>query len=223
MNEAGIQRTQADAPSHGEPRNPRLALFASAAFDLIVPLAVYYILRQNGVPLLTAAIIGGIVPVVRTVYVFARYRKIDGLGLFMVTMMVIGTAVSLISGDARFFFAKDGWLTAMFGIWMLITLFFEKPFFLHAGVSIARTKRGGAGAEVWERRWDTEPRMRHGLRLLTVVFGVGMIVDAVVRVVLAYTLPLDDINLVTTVQWIVVLGGLIGFMAYYTRKHDLRA
>jgi len=25
------------------------------------------------------------------------------------------------------------------------------------------------------------------------------------------------------VQWIVVLGGLIGFMAYYTRKHDLRA
>ena len=43
------------------------------------------------------------------------------------------------------------------------------------------------------------------------------------RVVLAYTLPIDQINLVTTVQWIAVLGSLVSFMTYYTRKHDLRA
>lgn len=205
------------------PRDARLALFASAAFDLIVPLAVYYLLRRQGAAPLTAGVLSGIVPALRTVYVFLRYRKTDALGLFMLSMMAVGTTVSLVSGDARFFFAKDGWLTGMFGAWMLVTLLFRQPFFLHAGVSIARTKKGGAGAREWESRWDTEPQMRRGLRLLTVVFGVGLLLDAVVRVALAYTLPIDEINAVTTAQWIVVLGGLISFMAWYTRRHDLRA
>jgi hypothetical protein len=206
-----------------EPRNPRLALFASAAFDLVVPLAVYYLIRQQGASPLMAGVLSGIVPALRTIYVFVRYRKVDGLGLFMISMMVVGTAISLVSGNARFFFAKDGWLTGMFGVWMLITLFFRQPFFLHAGVSIARTKKGEKGAREWEGRWEREPKMRSALRLLTVVFGVGLVLDAVVRVVLAYTLPIDQINLVTTVQWIIVLAFLISFMAYYTRKHNLRA
>jgi hypothetical protein len=111
----------------------------------------------------------------------------------------------------------------MFGVWMLMTVFFRQPFFLHAEVSIARTKKGDAGAREWEARWEAEPRMRHGLRLLTTVFGAGLVLDAVVRVTLAYTLPIDEINAVTTVQWIVVLGGLVSFMTWYTRRHDLRA
>ncbi|GAA5201058.1 hypothetical protein GCM10023322_80310 [Rugosimonospora acidiphila] len=206
-----------------EPRSSRLALLASAAFDLVVPLAAYYLLRQHGASPLTAGVISGIVPALRTVYVFLRYRKTDALGLFMVSMMVVGTVISVISGNARFFFAKDGWITGMFGGWMLITLFFRQPFFLHAGMSIARTKKGERGASEWETRWKNEPQMRHGLRLLTVVFGVALVLDAVIRVTLAYTLPIDQINLVTTVQWFVILGGLLSFMAYYTRKHNLRA
>jgi hypothetical protein len=220
-----VMTNESSAPvqSHQEPKNGRLALFASAAFDLIVPLAVYYLLRQNGASPLAAGVTSGIVPALRTVYVFLRYRKADALGLFMISMMVVGTVVSVISGDARFFFAKDGWLTGMFGVWMLVTLFFKRPFFLHAGLSIARTKKGEAGAAAWEARWHNEPKMRSALRLLTVVFGVALVLDAVVRVVIAYTLPIDQVNLVTTVQWVIVLAFLISFMTYYTRKYDLRA
>ncbi|MFI7666275.1 hypothetical protein [Nocardia sp. NPDC049526] len=40
------------------------------------------------------------------------------------------------------------------------------------------------------------------------MWGSGFALDAVVRVVLAYTLPVDSVALVSTLRWLVVLGAL---------------
>jgi len=42
-------------------------------------------------------------------------------------------------------------------------------------------------------------------------------------VLLAYTLPIDSVPLVSTVQWLVVLAGLIAFHTVYMTKHGLKA
>jgi len=44
-----------------------------------------------------------------------------------------------------------------------------------------------------------------------------------VRVLLAYTLPIDSVPLGSTVQWLVVLGGLLVFQNLYITKHGLKA
>ena len=47
--------------------------------------------------------------------------------------------------------------------------------------------------------------------------------DAVVRVVIAYALPLDAVPGVTTVHWIVLFVLLYGFTMIYSRTNDLLA
>ena len=47
--------------------------------------------------------------------------------------------------------------------------------------------------------------------------------DALVRVLLAYTIPIDSVPLVSIVQWLVVLGGLVTFHIAYITKHGPKA
>ena len=47
--------------------------------------------------------------------------------------------------------------------------------------------------------------------------------DAAVRIVIAYTLPVDLVPLANNVQYVVMLAGLLGWFFPYTARHGLRA
>ncbi|MFF4607339.1 VC0807 family protein [Streptomyces sp. NPDC001339] len=205
------------------PRYPRLALAWMMLVDVGVPLALFYILREQGMGLVGASLVSSIPPALRTVYLLFKEKRVDVVGIFMLTLFGLGTALALLSGDARLVFAKDGWLTGAFGVWMLVTLMMKRPFFLHAGKNIALAKVGHEGAATWEARWDQEAPFRRGLRTLTAIFGVALLGDAVIRVAIAYMLPLDSIPLVTNVQYFILMGILWLFLAVYSKKHNLRA
>jgi hypothetical protein len=199
------------------------AVLAPVLIDLVAPLLVFYVLRQSGVGVVGATLAGSVIPVLRTVYSLARERRVDWMAVFMISALAVGTIASLALHSPRMLLAKDGVITALCGFWMLGTLVAGKPLLLSIGRGIAEAKRGKGGGEVWASRWETEPRFRHGLRLITAVWGIGLVFDAVVRVVIAYALPLDAVPGVTTAQWIVLFVLLYGFMMIYSRKNDLLA
>ncbi|WP_405138910.1 hypothetical protein [Nocardia sp. NBC_01388] len=87
---------------------------------------------------------------------------------------------------------------------------------LVAARAVVTAKVGAAGAQEWEDRWHAEAGFRRHIRVLTAVWGAGFALDAVVRVVLAQTLPIDAVPLVTGLQWVVVLGVLFGFHVLYS-------
>jgi hypothetical protein len=199
------------------------AVLAPVLIDLVVPLLIFYGLRQAGVGVVGATLAGSVIPVVRTAYSLIKGAKVDWLAIFMISALAVGTVASLAMDSPRMLLAKDGVITALCGFWMLATLVAGKPLLLSMGRGIAEAKRGKGGGEIWARRWDSEPRFRQGIRLITAVWGVGLVVDAVVRVVIAYTLPLDAVPAVTTAQWIALFAVLYGFMMVYSKKNDLLA
>jgi hypothetical protein len=72
-------------------------------------------------------------------------------------------------------------------------------------------------------RWDTDVRFRRGLRIDTAAWGAVLLANAVAHVVLVYTLPIDLISLVTTVEWFGSLACLITWHVWYIRKEHLDA
>jgi hypothetical protein len=198
------------------------AVLAPVLIDLVIPLLIFYGLRQAGVGIVGATLAGSVIPAVRTLYGVIQ-RKPDWMAVFMLVALAVGTIASLAMHSPRMLLAKDGVITAMCGLWLLATVVVGKPLLLAIGRGIAEAKRGKGGGEVWASRWDSEPAFRHGLRLITTVWGVGLLLDAVVRVAIALALPLDAVPGVTTVQWIVVFVLLYAFMFWYSRKNDLLA
>lgn len=211
------------SPPVDKPKARWGAVLAPVLIDLVVPLLIFYGLRQAGVGVVGATLAGSVIPVARTAYSVIKGAQVDWLAIFMISALAVGTIASLAMDSPQMLLAKDGVITALCGFWMLGTLFAGKPLLLSIGRGIAEAKRGKGGGEIWASRWDSEPRFRRGIRLITAVWGVGLVLDAVVRVVIAYALPLDAVPGVTTAQWIALFVVLYGFMMIYSRKNDLLA
>jgi hypothetical protein len=98
----------------------------------------------------------------------------------------VGLGFALLTGDARFLVAKESFSTAVAGLIFLATCGFGQPMIWHAAVRFQPAAR----AEL-ERLWRDSPGFRRTFLMLTVGWGAGMLAEAVARVVVAYTLPVD--------------------------------
>ena len=170
--------------------------------DIGGPIGLYYGLRDLGVSAYLALLIGAIVPALTTLVGFVTRRRVDGIGLSMFALILLSAGVSALTSDPRFLLVRDGWLTGAWGLWFFASLLTRRP------VAFAFARVLLEGRRVWDRRerrwvaattkswdelWTDEPRFRQVWRVSTAIWGAGTVVDAVLRVVMAYTLPVDAV------------------------------
>jgi len=213
------------APDAGLRRVVR-ANVLTVVFEVVVPMALFYGLRAAGVSQWWALMAGVLVAAPYVVWTVVRNRKVDLVALVTLSVLVLSVVLGLLSDDPRTLAIREGWTAALgglFGAWMLVTVFVGKPAQLTLGRTIAEVKRGAEGAAAWAARWDTDARFRRGLRINTAAWGGVLVVSAVIHVVLVYTLPIDLISLVTTVQWFAMLAALVVWHVWYLRKENLDA
>jgi hypothetical protein len=159
-----------------------------ALLDIGAPIGLYYGLRGAGVSNLVALGAGALVPAVGVIVQLISRRRLDGVGGVVVISVLATIVLSLITDDTRFLLARDGFITALWGVWFLVTLRARWP----AAFRLARPLMEGRralGPASWEKLWDGEPAFRRIWRVSTIIWGVGLLVDAVLRVLMSYTLP----------------------------------
>ncbi|SEB36495.1 hypothetical protein SAMN04489806_0173 [Paramicrobacterium humi] len=180
-----------------------MALFGTVAIDLVVPVAGYYVLRGFGLDQLLALILAGSPTAVVIVYRAVRRRAVNALGIFVLAVLGGSIALSFITGSPRFLLAKEGWFTAAIGGAFLVSLRFRRPLAFSFARAMVQPTRLGERLNVssWDALRESDARVRRIWRTATVLWGVVMIADAVVRVVIAYVLPVDVVPLVGGVLW----------------------
>ncbi|GHF48046.1 hypothetical protein FHX82_001362 [Amycolatopsis bartoniae] len=199
------------------PRRQRLRQGAVLVFDIGGPIALYYVLRAAGLSVYLSLLISAVLPVLSTVVQVLRRRKLDQLGLFMAGMTVLSAGVAAISGSERFLLAKDGWLTAVTGLWLLATTRAHRPFVYHFA-RILLDGRVGPDGEPFESLWARLPRFRRVWRVANVIWGTATLLDAGVRVAMAYTLPVNAVPALNGAQYAVLFVVLqVATNIYYFR------
>ena len=203
------------APDDLPPRRGRAAL--TLLFDMGAPIALFYILTAAGLSSFSALLLSAVVPGLSTVYQVIRSRHLDALAVFMMAITVITALASLVSGSPRFLLAKDGWITGISGLWLLATTRADPPVVLMFARPLLEGRIGPNG-ESWTLLWERLPRFRRIWRIASVVWGVATIFDAVVRFVMAYTLPVKAVPALNGAQYAVLFVLLqIATNVYYHR------
>ena len=206
--------TQTTTQAQQRAANPRRAVVVNLVVNLVAPLALFYGLRAAGMDQWLALMLGAIPPTAHAVYGVVVRRRIDALALFTLSILGLSVASSFITGSPRLLLAKDGWMTAAAGTWILATLW-RTPFLQQFLLSLT----SGDTHERFMVSWRDSPAYRHALRMATVMWGAGLLADAVVRVMLAYGLPVDQVPLISTLQYLVVYAALeIGTRLFLRRK-----
>jgi hypothetical protein len=172
--------------------------------NLAAPIALYYALRAAGVGIYPALVVGAAVPALGAVVQLVRREPLDFLGLFMLSMLLLSAGVSLLTGSPRVLLAKDGALTGVSGVWMLLSVRSRRPLtFLFARPLLegVTARLAGASGASWDRLWERVPQFRHIWHVATVIWGLALLVDAAIRVVMAYTLPVDRVPALGGALW----------------------
>lgn len=121
--------------------------------------------------------------------------------------------LSLVSGDPRLMLAKDSGVSSTIGIGILISVALGRPM-MTAAVKPFLVKGDAVREAAWARLESgasvASADFRKRERAFSIVWGVVLLVECVVRVVGAYTVPVDTMVWLGSVVMVVAMG--IGFV-----------
>ncbi|MFG2555231.1 VC0807 family protein [Streptomyces sp. NPDC048581] len=184
--------------------------FGPLIVDVAVPVGSYYLFKEAfGASTFAALALSSVVPAVRTVWCVVKERRVNALAGLILVVNAVSLLLSFVSGDPRLMLAKDSGVSSAIGLAVLVSVVVGRPM-LTAGFKPFLVQGDPAREAAWERLVGGSVAgavaFVRAERVFSVVWGVVLLVECVVRVVGAYTVPVD------TMVW---LGSviLIGSMA----------
>lgn len=183
----------------------------------LVPLGVYYAVRSHVGGDAHALMIAGVPAAVWVVFHWVRRRQLDPIGAIVLLGLIAGIVASVLLGGNTFVLKiRDTVFTALLGVVFLVSLTWRRPaiFYVARNLSAGNDEQKlAAYDDLWEL--PTVPRV---FRILTVLWGVGLGLEAAGRITLAASLRTGPFLAVAPVWTAVVLGSLFAFTVWYSRR-----
>ncbi|MFI7677151.1 VC0807 family protein [Actinophytocola sp. NPDC049390] len=187
-------------------------MIALLLWDAGLPLAAYYGLRLAGQSDQLALLGGALLAAPRIGWVAVRHRKLDAVAALLTAVLAVGLALSLVSGDARFILVKESFGTAAAATAR------RDPLIL---VAVRAGAKPGKRAEI-DRLCADVPTFRRAFVLMSVVWGIALLLEATARVPLVYLLSPDVMAGLSVVLLLVVIGLLSLWTARYAGRVQSR-
>jgi hypothetical protein len=185
-------------------------------FELVLPIVLYYVLRGFVSPLLALLLAG--VPTALAVMVKGyKERKVDMMGVLMLMGFVVSAILAFVQSDPKLYLLRESAMTLAMGLMLLLTLFplrwryhVLRPFMFYVARQIAISSNVLMNAntvrEHWDWFWDYYATFRYFLRALTGVWGLGLVSEFLVRVLLINSLDeVDDVVYYSNIYMFIVM------------------
>jgi len=145
-----------------------------------------------------------------------HFEPIGIIALIGIGAGLIGA--TLLNGDATLLKIRESLVTGLFGVVCLLSLGARRPATFYLGRSFATGGDAGKLAE-FDKRWSL-PTVPRRFRIVTAAWGVGLVGEAVGRVVLAMSISTRLFLVTAQVVNSSVLGGLFWFTILYSRAGE---
>jgi hypothetical protein len=195
----------------------------SVVWGAVLPLGIYFLVRSHVQTDTQALIIAGGFSAAWVVFQFVRQRRIDLVGVIVLSGFVVGVgSAELLGGNSYMLKVRDAFFTAIFGAVCIITIFtHRRPALFYVGRYLS-AGQDPAKMAAYDELHEV-PIGRHAFRVLSVVWGIGLIVEAGSRMILAELLPTNTFLEVSPFVTGSVLGSLFAFTVAFVRRSQLES
>ncbi|EKM98724.1 transmembrane protein [Acidocella sp. MX-AZ02] len=159
-------------------------------------------------------------PLLWSGYELAKTRRLDAVSFLVVASILFTLAATAMGGSPRLIQIRDALVTGAVGGLFLASLALEKPliFYLARATSARNTPEGAAR---FEAMW-AQPGTRRSFRVLTLVWGLGLIAQTCVMCTLASIWKIDRYLLLSPFIGYGIFGLLLLWSFWYaTRRKAL--
>ncbi|HEY7418673.1 MAG TPA: VC0807 family protein [Ktedonobacteraceae bacterium] len=204
----------------GSPRNLNLSgLFLTAIVDGGLAYVIYILLiphfPQNSIyPLLFASL----APLLGNIYSLIRNRRLDFLGILVLLGIAFSLITALVTGDPKLLLIRESFITGGYGLACFVSLlFFPRPLMF---VLMRHFITGNDPERIrsFNARWNS-PAFRRFQRIVTFVWGVGLVGEFIIRLVMIYMLPVAQVLAIAPIVLTAITVLLILWTIRYGRQN----
>ena len=160
------------------------------------------------------------VPLLDNLYHIVKHRKADAFGLFMLTAFVLSLLAFLLGGNEKLILMRESLVTGILGLIFIGSLFYSKPLIYHFAIRFSsndESEQKGKFANNWEYSY-----FRFVIRLMTAVWGIALLAEAVIKTILVYELSISAFLAISQIIFYSVLGVTILWTVIYRRYAKTR-
>jgi hypothetical protein len=171
-------------------------------------------------PATYALLLAGIPPAVRMLLGLARHGRLNLLGVFSLLAIAIKIISGLVLQDTRLVLISSSLVTGAYGVIMLASPLSPTPLIL---TLFMNTLAGSdpAQREQLTKRWQ-EDGSRSFFALITALWGVGFLIELVLRLILTFTLTVEQFLIIGPIVQYSFLGVMLLGTLLYARIRRYR-
>jgi len=192
-------------------------ILRSLLVDVGVPALAYFVAHWLGASDFVALLTGSVIALLRTLFVAVKDRKFQLFSAFMVGVFTVGLVLSFATGDARFLLVKESAGTFVAGVAFLVSCLFGKPLIYFAALRTQPGKEAEFG-----QRWREQAGFRRTFYTLSLVWGVGLVFEALLRVPLVFLLPIEVMVTVSTAMLVAAFVLLAVWTRWYVGRRQAK-
>jgi hypothetical protein len=163
-----------------------------------------------------ALIASAVPPIVWSLIELLRFRRVDALSVMVVAGIVLSVAAMALGGSPRMLLLRESLVSGAVGVVFLLSLPMRRPLIFYlARATVAREMEGGA--ERFEALWRERPALVGAMRLMTLVWGIGLTGETALRAWMALTWPIERFLVVSPFIGYGIYGALTLWTLWYRK------
>ena len=183
----------------------------SILINAVLPYIIYMFLKANTQATdFQALIASSVPPIIDSIINVIRKGHIDIIAGISLLGIAVSIVLILLGGSPRLYLIRESFFTVAVGLAYLISLFFPRPMAFYFGRAFA-TGNVPEKVEWFNSLWQY-PNFRKTMVVTTVVWGVGFLLEAVIRTILVFTLTIPQFLIISPF----VIYGFIGMITAWT-------
>ena len=182
------------------PASVRRELASLILVNAVAPYVVYE-LAEPYTGGLVALALSAVPPAIEGVWSVVRKRKVDVASALVLGGIAVSLILIALGGSERVLLLRDSLITSLVGLAVAVSAVFRRPLLSY----LFRQVQGA------------EPPLRE-MRVLSVVLGLGLIVEMAVRTAMVYAMTTSRFLLISPFVQYGMTGALVAWAVFYMRR-----
>lgn len=194
----------------------RPAFVAELGVNLLLPWAAYRLALPHwgeGGGLIASAV----PPALWSIVGLVRFRRFDALSAIVLLGIALSLGAMVLGGGPRMLLMRESLASGVIGLAFVLSLFAKRPLvFYLARASVARETPEGVAR--FELLWLERREFASGMRVLTAVWGVGLVGETALRGWMAMTWPIERFLVVSPLLGYGLFSALMAWTLWYRTR-----
>jgi uncharacterized membrane protein len=190
-------------------------LVAELGVNILAPWAVYSLL-QPGYGDTLALMASALPPLLWSLVELIRVRRLDAVSMVVLAGILLTVAATAFGGSPKLLQLRENAVTGLIGLVFLASLCLRRPLLYH--LAAATFARQGEDSSAKLAAFVATPSGKNFFRHLTVLWGLGLVLQTAVMIWLVYLWPIGRYLLLSPFIGYGILGLLFAGTFWYRRR-----